>query len=76
MSGGALRLVLAPGPTGRTVAVEVPAAPDPAAGWGDALQAQRVANAATARVLSRGRLLLAILTGDLPRSGESWPPKA
>ena len=57
------------------MAFEAPALPAAHDSWGDALQAQRAANAATARALSRARLLVAILTGDLPASGESWPPK-
>lgn len=75
MSVGALRLMLSPGPAGRTVAVEATTLPAAHDSWGDALAAQRAANAATARALSRARLLVAILTGDLPASGESWPPK-
>jgi hypothetical protein len=69
MSGVALRL--AP----EAVVAGPGAAPDAPQVAGDALNAQRRANALTARALARGRLLLDVLTGGLPASGESFPPR-
>ena len=66
MSAAALAVVVVAGPAPPTDAPAVPV---------DALNAQRIANAATARALARGRLLLAILTDALPAGAESFPPR-
>ncbi len=66
MSAAALAVVVVAGPA---------SPPDAPAVAGDALTAQRRANAATARALARARLLLDILPGGLPAGSESFPPR-